>query len=114
MRRSMLGMSITLLLALSPVANAMRCGNQLVLEGYSFAKVQKLCGPADTALPTQTKYLILSENREVDALPSATQSVSEALPIQVDVWIYEGSNNDLTRNLIFRNGRLERIDIGDH
>lgn len=85
-------------------AEAMRCGNQLVMKDYTFARVEALCGPADEVLPTQMRHFY------AEAV-AGQQLMGVAESVALDVWIYNGSHNQLSRSLRFENGVLRDIEI---
>ena len=94
---------ITAVLALSSsVADAMRCGNKLVLEGMTRLEVRKRCGdPDDSSRRFETIYRRNSRDEAV------------AIEIEIDEWIYDLGSNTLDRRLIFVNGRLQREELAD-
>lgn len=85
-------------------ADAMRCGNQLVQVGDTLGRVEALCGPADEVLPTETRH------HYVEAVVGH-QLTGIAQSVALDVWIYNGSSNQLSRSLHFENGVLRAIEI---
>ena len=98
------GLAVAFIGAASSAADGMRCGNQLVMTGYTFARVEALCGPADEVLPTETRHYY------VEAV-AGPQLAGVAQSVALDVWIYEGSPNQLSRSLRFENGVLRDIRI---
>ncbi len=85
-------------------ASGMRCGKHLVLEGYSFDKVSRLCGEADSAYQVGEKYI-------QHAVRNDFQEAAIAEVVRVDKWVYRGSETQFTRNLYFENGVLVRIEL---
>lgn len=93
-------MTIVALLLVAQPALAMRCGNQLVLEGMSRHEVRKRCGdPDDHNLRYETIYRRNSLDEVV------------AVEIEIEEWIYDLGSNRLDRRLIFVNGRLREEEI---
>lgn len=86
---------------------SMRCGTQLVLEGYDFDRVEQLCGAADSTYPLGERYIYRT-------VKNWHQEASIAEVVQVDLWVYRGSRNTMSRKLYFENGILVRIEVGDH
>jgi hypothetical protein len=83
-------------------AQAMRCGNQLVLEGMSRYEVRKRCGnPADESRYYRTVYRQNAINEAV------------AIEIEIEEWIYDFGSNKFARRLIFVNGRLQDEELVD-
>lgn len=84
----------------------MRCGKQVVLEGYNFDRVKRICGEADSTYQMGDKYIYRSVKNSVEEA-----AVAEV--IKVDMWVYQGNDNNLVRNLYFENGILVKIELGD-
>lgn len=80
-----------------------RCGNQLVYEGDSMAKVESLCGT-----PTQRAHSTLVKPQTFwrDGRP---YSLGETI-VQVDTWTYNFGPQKFMREMRFEDGNLVRID----
>lgn len=87
-------------------AASMRCGKNLVHEGDNFDKVRRTCGEADATYAMGERYVYRSIRNTVEAAAVADT-------VKVDMWVYRGSNNELTRNLYFENGILVEIELGE-
>lgn len=98
-------LAATLLAAPSLSAASMRCGKQLVLEGYDFDQVQQICGEADATYSLGDKYLYRSVGNRVEQA-----TIAEV--VKVDKWVYRGDERRFTRNLYFENGVLVKIELG--
>lgn len=100
--------SLAVVFALAPVVATagMRCGTQLVLEGYDFDRVSELCGEADSTYPMGERYIYQS-------VRDANQQASIAEVIKLDVWVYRGTDNEFSRKLYFENGVLVKIETGE-
>ncbi len=85
----------------------MRCGTQLVLEGYDFDRVEQLCGAADSTYTLGERYIYRT-------VKNHHQEASIAEVVHVDLWVYRGSRNTMPRKLYFEDGILVRIEVGDH
>jgi len=94
---------VTLVLVLSSwPAQAMRCGNQLVLKGMSRHEVRKRCGePVDISRYYRTVYRQNAINEAV------------AIEIEIEEWIYDFGRNKFDRRLIFVNGRMEEEELAE-
>ena len=89
---------VAILLIISPLvfssqAYTLRCGNKLVQIGDRKHKVLYICGE-----PTYSDYY---------------DEVSPVIPYliqEIDVWTYNFGSTKFMQELIFRNGRLHRIN----
>lgn len=93
-----------LVLAPSLATAGMRCGQKLVLEGDNFDKVTRTCGEPDATYSLGEKYIYRSVNNSVEEA-----GIAEA--VQVHMWVYRGTPNELVRNLYFENGTLVKIEL---
>lgn len=81
-------------------AQAMRCGNQLALEGMSRYEIRKRCGePADISRHYRTIYRQSAHNEAV------------AIEVEIEEWIYDLGSNEFDRRLTFVNGRLQKEEL---
>lgn len=80
-----------------------RCGNHLVYEGDTMAKVESLCGS-----PTQRTHSTLVKPQTIwrDGRP---YSLGETI-VQVDTWTYNFGPQKFMREMRFEDGGLIRID----
>lgn len=85
---------------------SMRCGKNLVHEGDNFDKVSRTCGEADATYAMGERYVYRS-------IRNTVEEAAVADVVKVDMWVYRGSDNELTRNLYFENGILVDIEIGE-
>ena len=101
--RAALLILLTLSLALTSwPADAMRCGNKLVLKGMSRHEVRKRCGePDDVSRYFRTIYRHSATHEAV------------AIDIEIEEWIYDRGSNSFDRRLIFVNGRLQEEEIAN-
>jgi hypothetical protein len=95
MTRSLLPL-LALLLA-TPAAHAMRCGNRLVSDGAQDFQVRERCGE-----PFWTDRYT---NIEIIGRDGPVEHQRE---VQIDVWYYNFGPHQLMRQLVFRDGLLER------
>lgn len=94
----------SLLLAPALATAGMRCGQKLVLKGDTFDKVTRTCGEPDATYSLGEKYLYRSVN-------NSTEEVGVAESVQVHMWVYRGTENELVRNLYFENGVLVKTEL---
>ena len=87
-----------LLLALVPVAHAMRCGNRLVTDGAFDFQVRERCG---------NPYWI---EEHYQTLVAGDERVEVAQPVEYSAWFFNFGANRLLVRLLFRDGRLVRED----
>lgn len=102
-----LGVILAIAVAVTPSvsAAAMRCGKQLVLKGFNFDEVSQICGEADSTYSMADKYIYRSVKSEIEE-----NAIAEV--IKIDLWVYRGRENELSRNLYFENGILVKIELG--
>ena len=75
------------------LGQSMRCGNKLITEGTSQAKVAALCGqPAQVVHP-----------------PAYDVVVPGASDVEEEIWIYNFGPNKLMQRIRFRNGTVATI-----
>ncbi len=87
-------------------AAGMRCGTQLILEGYDFDQVEQICGKPDSSFSRGERYIY-------NSVRDSNQEATVAEVVRLDQWVYRHHQNGFTRNLHFENGRLVRIELGD-
>ncbi len=100
-------MRAAVLLALSAVVSpgalatesGMRCQGGLISIGYRQYEVQQKCGPATFADRRV-------EDREADD--------GSHFAVTVDEWVYDFGPQQFVRTLLFENGKLVRIKVGDY
>jgi hypothetical protein len=86
-------------------ADGLRCGNKLVVDGDTPAKVRTLCGE-----PTEVS------RRDIMQRPSFVRDGrvyhfgAESVLVPVELWTYNFGPNKLMRRLKFVDGRLEEIE----
>jgi hypothetical protein len=88
---------ILLLLLAAPAAHAMRCGNRLVSDGAQDFQVRERCGEPFWT-DRYTNIEIIGRNGPVE----------HQREVQFDVWYYNFGPHQLMRQLVFRDGLLER------
>jgi hypothetical protein len=88
---------ILALLLAAPAAHAMRCGNRLVSDGAQDFQVRERCGD-----PFWTDRYT---NIEIIGRDGPIEHQRE---VQFDVWYYNFGPHQLMRQLVFRDGLLER------
>ncbi len=92
---------------ISNADTTLRCGNHLVYEGDSMAKVQSLCGaPAQAAHST----LVKPQTYWRDGRP---YSLGETV-VQVDTWTYNFGPQKLMSEMRFEDGVLMHINTLGH
>jgi hypothetical protein len=100
-----------ILLALSwdASAQAMECGNRLITQGDSLAKVASLCGN-----PTQVDHKsILRQASGSRVNGQWVASAGAQVEIPVEVWLYNLGPDKLMRQIRFEDGRVVKIETLD-
>ena len=88
---------ILALLLAAPAAHAMRCGNRLVNDGAQDFQVRERCGdPFWTDRYTNIEII------------GRDGPIEQQREVQFDVWYYNFGPRQLMRQLVFRDGLLER------
>jgi hypothetical protein len=82
-------------------AHAMRCGNQLVLEGMTRYEVRERCGEPDDK---SKRYATVYRRTAIDE--------TVAVEIEIEEWFYDGGSTKLDRHLKFIDGRLDSESAG--
>ena len=103
---------ITVLLAISwdAGAQAMECGNKLITQGDSIAKVATLCGN-----PTQVDHTsIVRSTSSTFVNGQWVQSGGAQIEIPVEVWLYNLGPDKLMRQIRFEDGRVVKIETLDY
>lgn len=95
-------LSLIMVLTLSE-ANAMRCKNQIVVEGYNMPRVLKTCGEPDF------KYTYYKE-AFTGHIIYGHQGYGEKHVIIVDEWYYDFGPRSFLYTLTFENGKLLNIE----
>jgi hypothetical protein len=101
-----------ILLALSwdAGAQAMECGNRLITEGDSLAKVASLCGN-----PTQVdRKSIVRQASGGWVNGQWAASAGAQIEIPVEVWLYNLGPDKLMRQIRFEDGRVVKIETLDY
>jgi len=100
--------SVLLLLSFGSAALAMRCGNNLVMEGDHISKVLDECGQPDY----REKWV---ENRIIHRRPHALLPPEQTVgAVIVSLWTYNFGRRNFMRELRFENGRLVHIETLDY
>lgn len=89
---------LLVLLLLAPgrvVAENMRCGEYLIVRGYTFFEVLERCGKPDLEYAWDENYVA-------------------GVQARVTEWVYEQGPNRFRRVLTFEEGRLRRIELRPH
>jgi hypothetical protein len=95
-------MLLAILAVIATPAEALRCGNKLVLDGMTRYEVRQRCGePDDMSRYYRTVYR------------QSARDESVAIDIEIEEWFYDFGSNRLNRRLIFVNGRLQKEEIAD-
>ena len=100
-----------ILLALSwdAGAQAMECGNRLITQGDSLAKVASLCGN-----PTQVdRKSIVRQASGGWVNGQWVASAGAQVEIPVEVWLYNLGPDKLMRQIRFEDGRVVKIETLD-
>ena len=103
---------IAVLLAISwdAGAQAMECGNKLITQGDSIAKVATLCGN-----PTQVDHTsIVRSTSSTFVNGQWVQSGGAQIEIPVEVWLYNLGPDKLMRQIRFEDGRVVKIETLDY
>lgn len=93
-----LAIAVLLLLAVTPAAHALRCGNRLVTEGEFDFQVRERCGDP---------YWI---EEHYQTLVAGDEQVEVVQPVEYSAWFFNFGANRLLVRLLFRDGRLVRED----
>jgi hypothetical protein len=91
---------------------ALRCSRHVVIEGYRKAKIFGLCGEPDF-IEHKTEYLdtrLSSRNRQF----GTSLDIEKLVEIEFDVWTYNFGPHRLMHYLHFKDGKLERIEVGGY
>ena len=95
-------LAATLLACTPAIADSMRCGARLVVEGDHKYDVEKKCGKPDSA-----------RNHYIDGPFTSRDRYGRRYTvdgIRVDTWVYDFGQQQFTRVLRFEDDRLVRID----
>jgi len=101
-----------ILLALSGAASAesMECGNRLITQGDSLAKVASLCGN-----PTQVDHTSIIRQASGGWVNGQwVASAGAQIEIPVEVWLYNLGPDRLMRQIRFEDGRVVKIETLDY
>jgi len=90
-----------LLLAATPAAQALRCGNRLVTDGAFDFQVRERCG---------NPYWI---EEHYQTLVAGDERIEVAQPVEYSAWFFNFGANRLLVRLLFRDGRLVREETLD-
>jgi hypothetical protein len=105
-------LSAALLLAFSwdAGAQAMECGNRLITQGDSLAKVASLCGN-----PTQVDRKSIVRQASAGWVNGQwVASTAAQVEIPVEVWLYNLGPDKLMRQIRFEDGRVVKIETLDY
>lgn len=97
---------LLIILIFSTSANALRCGNSIVVKGDSSFKVKKLCG--DPAFTDQWEVIHSKTVKNTNS-----KSRIENTEIQ-ELWTYNFGSSKLVQYLSFINHELVKIESGSH
>ncbi len=102
--------AVVLLISWDAGAQAMECGNKLITQGDSIAKVATLCGN-----PTQVDHtsIVRSVSRAF-VNGQWVQSGGAQIEIPVEVWLYNLGPDKLMRQIRFEDGRVVKIETLDY
>ena len=90
-------------------AQAMRCGNKLITQGDSIAKVATLCGD-----PSQVDHTsIVRSTASTFVNGRWVQSGGAQVEIPVEVWLYNFGPDKLMQQIRFEDGRVVKIETLD-
>jgi hypothetical protein len=98
-------MLIGLCVANASIADGLRCGNKLVVDGDTLDKVRTICGE-----PTEVS------RRDILQRPSFVRDGrvyyfgNESVLVPVELWTYNFGPNKFMRRLKFVDGRLQEIE----
>ena len=105
-------LSAVILLALSWNASAesMECGQRIISEGDSVAKVATLCGN-----PTQVDHTSIIRSAGGSFVNGQwVASAGGQIEIPVEVWLYNLGPDRLMRQIRFEDGRVVKIETLDY
>ncbi len=120
MKNGILVMGTASLLALlAGPAEALRCGNKLIVDGDPKGKVADLCGKPTH---TEARSIIRSgiPRPDVDIDGDRGESVSDRelaihtrshVEVVVDVWLYNFGKSRLMREIVFRDNRVVEVNV---
>lgn len=90
------------------MAEALRCGNQLVSTGDSFSEVQHLCGDPEQVNEWEEYRTYSVYDRRTD------EYIERKRLIVITEWIYNFGPRRFMQQLRFENGKLKKIKRLDY
>jgi hypothetical protein len=91
-------------------AQAMECGDRLITQGDSIAKVATLCGN-----PTQVDHTSIIRSASGTLINGQwIQSGGSQVEIPVEVWLYNLGPDRLMRQIRFEDGHVVKIETLDY
>ena len=88
----------------------MECGNRLITEGDSLAKVAALCGN-----PSQVDHTSILRSASAGRVNGQwMQSNGVQIEIPVEIWLYNLGPDKLMRQIRFEDGRVVKIETLDY
>ncbi|MBI3773431.1 MAG: DUF2845 domain-containing protein [Gammaproteobacteria bacterium] len=95
--------AIMSLISVSALAESMRCGDQVIAVGDDKARVLRYCGKPVLKERPQTKTRL-----SVDA-----HGEQRRQRVPMERWVYDMPSGQLSRRLVFTDGRVAEIETGD-
>jgi uncharacterized protein DUF2845 len=108
--KRLLPAAIALVVSWDASAQAMECGNRLITQGDSLAKVASLCGN-----PTQVDHTSIVRQASGGWVNGQwIASAGTQIEIPVEVWLYNLGPDRLMRQIRFEDGRVVKIETLDY
>ncbi len=104
MRKLTCTVLVSMLLATTAQADAMRCGNKLIRDGDTRSAVRELCGE-----PTDVQTRTILRKSYLDRFGRRLY-LGEEIEIPVEVWTYNFGPYKLQRRVRFVDGLVEDIE----
>lgn len=116
--QGMLACALGLFVSSTALADGMRCGDDLVLEGDSTQQVRSTCGEPD-AERQRVEYRTVRTHVPGPCVEQQGQRVcghmqEHTITIVIDEWTYDTGPDNLVRFAIFEQGRLRDVELGRH
>lgn len=91
------------LISASALAESMRCGDHIVAVGDDKARVLRYCGKPELKERPQTKTQLMAD----------VHGEQRRQRVRMERWVYAMPSGQLSRRLIFVDGRVAEIETGD-
>jgi Protein of unknown function (DUF2845) len=93
-------------------AQTMECGNRLITQGDSLAKVAALCG--NPAQVDHTSIIRSASAGWVNGQWMQSNGAQIQIEIPVEIWLYNLGPDKLMRQIRFEDGRVVKIETLDY